>query len=741
MRDFIITSLQTWDIEIGSTIKNTALEISKQNRVLYINTPMDISIRLRGNRQSPSYIRRMAVIKGETSPLRQINANMWVLDCPFMLFSANFLPAPLFNIVNRKNNARIARWIVEQAAALDFKNYIHLIDTDIYRSRYLKEYIHPSVSIYYRRDYVIGEAYWRRHGTRLEPELAASADLVLANSTRFAAELQAYNPHTYPIETGVNLKLYNPAKKYETPGDMQDIPRPIIGYMGTINSTRLDGDLLYQIISQRPDYSFVFTGPEDDIFRRNRIHSLKNAYFTGQKKVDELPAYIAAYDVCINPQMVNEITDGNYPLKIDEYLAMGKPTVATSTHTMRHIFANHTHLATTPEEWLSAIDRAVTEADDEELAKQRIAFAETHSWGHSVKKIYDIIDNFLGDVESDIFEGESYMNYRNIDDLNHCILQHLSILPRDFDLIVGVPRSGMFPANLLALYLNLPVTDIDSFRNGHIYQTGERGKTFNMNNIHNVLVVDDSIATGKAMKKCRELLKDIEHLYNIQYCVIYAVPLHSHSVDYFFEIVDYPRFFQWNIMNHSILQKTCMDIDGVLCADPTPEENDDGEKYRHFLLNTPPLFIPKVTIGTLVTSRLEKYRPETEAWLQKNHVKYNKLVMLNLPDMAARQRANCHASFKAKEYGSSTDNMLFVESSMTQAVEINRLTKKPVLCTETFQMIYESKSLYYNLKSGETFPWLRRFMIRMRNKLSSHSTSSTCNNGCKMWKKFFQRSV
>ena len=72
MRDFIITSLQTWDIEIGSTIKNTALEISKQNRVLYINTPMDISIRLRGNRQSPSYIRRMAVIKGEfTAPANQ----------------------------------------------------------------------------------------------------------------------------------------------------------------------------------------------------------------------------------------------------------------------------------------------------------------------------------------------------------------------------------------------------------------------------------------------------------------------------------------------------------------------------------------------------------------------------------------------------------------------------------------------------------------------------------------------
>lgn len=309
------------------------------------------------------------------------------------------------------------------------------------------------------------------------------------------------------------------------------------------------------------------------------------------------------------------------------------------------------------------------------------------------------------------------MNYRNIDDLNHCILQHLSILPRDFDLIVGVPRSGMFPAYLLALYLNLPVTDLNSFRNGHIYQTGERGKTFNMTNIHKVLVVDDSISTGYAMEKCRSLLTETEKNYEIKYCAIYVVPPHKGTVDYYFEALEYPRFFQWNIMNHSILQKTCMDIDGVLCVNPTPEENDDGENYRHFLLNAPPLFIPKVTVGTLVTSRLEKYRPETVAWLEKNHVKYDKLVMLNLPDMAARQRANCHASFKAKEYSSSTDNMLFVESSMTQAVEINRLTKKPVLCTETFQMIYESKSIYYNLKSGETFPWLRRFLIRVRNWL------------------------
>lgn len=309
------------------------------------------------------------------------------------------------------------------------------------------------------------------------------------------------------------------------------------------------------------------------------------------------------------------------------------------------------------------------------------------------------------------------MNYRNIDDLNHCILQHLSLLPRDFDLVVGIPRSGMFPANLLALYLNLPVTDIDSFRNGHIYQAGERGKTLNMTSIHKILVVDDSIATGNAITKCRALLQDIAGKYEIKYCAIYCVPGHTESVDFYFEVLDYPRFFQWNIMNHGILKKSCMDIDGVLCVDPTPEENDDGQRYREFLLNTRPLFIPRVEIGTLVTSRLEKYRSETETWLARHGVKYNKLVMLNLPNKEARQRANCHASFKAQVYGSSTDYMLFVESSLQQAVDINRLTRKPVLCTETFQMVYNSKSLYYNLKSGETLPWLRRILISRRDWL------------------------
>ena len=100
--------------------------------------------------------------------------------------------------------------------------------------------------------------------------------------------------------------------------------------------------------------------------------------------------------------------------------------------------------------------------------------------------------------------------------------------------------------------------------------------------------------------------------------------------------------------------------------------------------------------------------------MKANGVKYDKLVMLDLPDMKARQKANNHASHKAQEYKANSYN-LFVESDLNQAIEINRLVKKPVFCTENFKMIYESESFTYNIKSGKYFPFIRRFAMKIRN--------------------------
>lgn len=392
-RDFIITSLQPWDIEIGSTIKNTAVEISKRNRVLYINTPLDLTAMR--NKNSKINAHRVAAMKGEEPCVRQINANMWIIDCPFMVFPVSKLPtAWLFDIVNKYNNRKIGRYLQGVIRQFEVQNFIHLIDTDIYRSRYLKGLIDPAVSVYYCRDFVIGDKYWLKHGRRVEDELARSSDIVLANSTFFAERFRQLNPNTFPIETGVNLSVYDSSKAYSVPDDMKSIARPIIGYMGTVNSTRLDIPLLEELAARCRQWNIVFVGPEDETFASSQLHGMDNVYFLGRKETHEVPAYINAFDVCINPQIVNDVTIGNYPLKADEYLAMGKPMVATETHTMRDVFGNYTHLANGCDEYIEAIGKALGEVGDQRLRSERIAYAHTHSWENSVKKIYRIIEDY-----------------------------------------------------------------------------------------------------------------------------------------------------------------------------------------------------------------------------------------------------------------------------------------------------------------------------------------------------------
>lgn len=116
------------------------------------------------------------------------------------------------------------------------------------------------------------------------------------------------------------------------------------------------------------------------------MHQIDNVIFPGRKDPDELPAYVKGFDVAINPQAVNEITDINYPLKIDEYLALGKPVVATKTTFMEY-FKNHTYLANDAGGYVKMIDHALKENDNAKV-KSRIAFANEHTWENFVDKIY-----------------------------------------------------------------------------------------------------------------------------------------------------------------------------------------------------------------------------------------------------------------------------------------------------------------------------------------------------------------
>ncbi len=390
-RDIVVVGQQPWDVSIGSNCKNIAIEWSKYNRVLYVNAPLDRKT-LYQSKDDPKIQTRLAVIKGAKDGLIQIQGNLWNLYPDTMIESINWIPLQgLFEWLNKRNNRLFAQSIQVAIEKLGFKDIILFNDNDMFRSFHLKDMLHPLTSIYYSRDFMLAVDYWKKHGEKLEPELIAKSDICVANSTYLAQYCKQYNPQSFYVGQGCELDLFMQTEGLAKPSDMLAIPSPIIGYVGALQSIRLDIDVLMHISASKPEWNLVLVGPQDDVFKSSPLHQCKNVFFIGSKDPSELPQYIHAFDVCINPQIVNQVTIGNYPRKIDEYLAVGKPVVATKTEAMR-IFMEHCYLADDKHSYIDSIAKAL-ETNSPELANQRREFAAGHTWENSVALIDQAILN------------------------------------------------------------------------------------------------------------------------------------------------------------------------------------------------------------------------------------------------------------------------------------------------------------------------------------------------------------
>jgi uncharacterized HAD superfamily protein/adenine/guanine phosphoribosyltransferase-like PRPP-binding protein len=290
------------------------------------------------------------------------------------------------------------------------------------------------------------------------------------------------------------------------------------------------------------------------------------------------------------------------------------------------------------------------------------------------------------------------MYFKSIDDLDRDIIKYLYKFQIDIDLIVGVPRSGLLVANMIALNINLPLVDLQGFIEGRIFESGKTRRPenyeYNLKNIRKVLIVEDSICSGNSLSEVKKMINsaEIDKSIDIIYFAAYIVEDKKNDIDFYLEICDLPRVFEWNIMHHSIIDNSFLDLDGVLCIDPSKEVDDDGEKYIDFIKDVKPLFIPTKKINTIVTCRLEKYRDFTIEWLNKNNIKFNNLIMMNYNSKEERIRHGKHAEFKAYYYKKSNAE-LFVESNLSQAIDISKISKKPVYCLENRKMIYPNMNL------------------------------------------------
>jgi glycosyltransferase involved in cell wall biosynthesis len=383
-RDIILFSFQQWNSDIAFNFKDMAYELARYNRVLFIDRARDRNTVLRN-----MFSGKTTTVSGQGN-LELIQNNFWVLHPDSLLESGTWSPTyKLFDFFNRINNNRIAVEIKNSIKKLGFKNCLLINDNDFYRGLYLKSLLPVREYIFYLRDFLTVQPFFEKFGPRCEMEMIRKADLVVANSVWLANYAGQWNPNSVDIGQGCNLKEFT-GEDLPVPEDLKEVPEPIIGYCGAITSMRLDEDLLLHIASSLPEMSLVLVGPVDATFEKSPLRNIKNVYFPGSKKPEQTAAYIHHFTICINPQLVNPLTIGNYPRKIDEYLASGKPVVATATEAME-MFRNYAELCNSKEEFIINILKLVNEPvwTSAEKKNERRKFALTHTWENSVGAIGD----------------------------------------------------------------------------------------------------------------------------------------------------------------------------------------------------------------------------------------------------------------------------------------------------------------------------------------------------------------
>ena len=165
--------------------------------------------------------------------------------------------------------------------------------------------------------------------TELENEMFRKADLVFTGGRSLFEHKKARHHNIYPLPSSIDKEHFAGARNIETDAaEQQAIPHPRFGYYGVIDE-RFDNELIDQVAAQKPDWQFVFVGPVVKV-NPESLPQRSNIHYLGAKTYDELPAYIAGWDIALIPFARNESTEFISPTKTPEYLAAGKAVISTS---------------------------------------------------------------------------------------------------------------------------------------------------------------------------------------------------------------------------------------------------------------------------------------------------------------------------------------------------------------------------------------------------------------------------
>jgi glycosyltransferase involved in cell wall biosynthesis len=241
----------------------------------------------------------------------------------------------------------------------------------------------------------------RRQQQALERQMLKKADLVVVVSENLLQSKRPFNKNTFLVPNGVDVQSYVQATESHRPPppDITQLSRPVIGYSGLI-AARLNLDLLEHIAITHPEWSIALVGAVDERYCAGelaRLKQIRNIHFLGRKEIDQVPRYVQAFDVCLIPYQLDERAQNASPLKLYDYMATGKPVVATDFPAARQ-FSDLIYIAQTVKDFMHHIEQALAENDDD-LAQKRQLVARENTWEKRVEQLSQVLESHLFDSE------------------------------------------------------------------------------------------------------------------------------------------------------------------------------------------------------------------------------------------------------------------------------------------------------------------------------------------------------
>ena len=391
-QNFIIFSSVDWTTHWQLHHQLATSLVSAGNRVLFIE---NTGIRSANIGDIGRLSERISNWKKSLHGFSSIDGNNLTSYSPILL---PFPYSKLSLLFNKKIfNLSISRW--EKASNFSNPIIISFLPTPLIQNAINS--IDPKLTVYYCANNMAESSISASQVRPYEDHFFESVDVVFTAAYVIQEYAQRFSEKVFYFPPGIDFDKFNIALKgnEDIPSDLKKISGRIVGYIGTLGMV-LDQELLCALADQCSDFTFVFIGPK--YTNIDALETKSNIVFLGAKSHNQLPYYIKGFDVGIVPYVCNDFTEGVYPSKLNEYLAMGIPAVSTNLREVREskeVYGEAAIIANNTEEFINAVKSLVSEKDDVLRKEKRIKIAQENSWESRFKSISEIIKDEISSLE------------------------------------------------------------------------------------------------------------------------------------------------------------------------------------------------------------------------------------------------------------------------------------------------------------------------------------------------------